>query len=341
MCILRETRLSGLRPPTRPHRTASRPRGDAPGAGLPGGARRRREAFRWWCSGCFRSCTATPRPSPHHEPAHLPAEVCWHPPTHPRCTRLPLCAPPLWCWCAWRGPGSQPRALTTRWSGGGGTAPWSWTCPCRWVCMCRRGRGWLWGAMDCRGIVGAGRRGEVGIPGTASSPCRSRWGGGGRAARGWHVGGCCKSGGRALADASCSPHAPSTASHLAATPAQPPTDAGQALGEMFNCNHFLVSQTNPHIVPLLNMKKAFSRKWANILEAELKHRRVRAGGREGGKHRRVRARGREGGSGADGLRCRPFALPCAHTRARPCPQPYPPPACVSCPPTPFPPLSPW
>ncbi|GFR50526.1 hypothetical protein Agub_g12795 [Astrephomene gubernaculifera] len=46
----------------------------------------------------------------------------------------------------------------------------------------------------------------------------------------------------------------------------------QALGEMFNCNHFLVSQTNPHIVPLLNLKKAFSRKWANVLEAELKHR---------------------------------------------------------------------
>ncbi|KAG2422528.1 hypothetical protein HXX76_015956 [Chlamydomonas incerta] len=46
----------------------------------------------------------------------------------------------------------------------------------------------------------------------------------------------------------------------------------QALGEMFNCNHFLVSQTNPHIVPLLNLKKALSRKWANVLEAELKHR---------------------------------------------------------------------
>ncbi|KAG2494204.1 hypothetical protein HYH03_007562 [Edaphochlamys debaryana] len=46
----------------------------------------------------------------------------------------------------------------------------------------------------------------------------------------------------------------------------------QALGEMFNCNHFLVSQTNPHIVPLLNIKKALSRKWANVLEAELKHR---------------------------------------------------------------------
>lgn len=41
---------------------------------------------------------------------------------------------------------------------------------------------------------------------------------------------------------------------------------------MFNCNHFLVSQTNPHIVPLLNLKKALSRKWANVLEAELKHR---------------------------------------------------------------------
>jgi TAG lipase/steryl ester hydrolase/phospholipase A2/LPA acyltransferase len=27
---------------------------------------------------------------------------------------------------------------------------------------------------------------------------------------------------------------------------------------MFNCNHFLVSQTNPHIVPLLNLKKAIA-----------------------------------------------------------------------------------
>ncbi|GAX78039.1 hypothetical protein CEUSTIGMA_g5481.t1 [Chlamydomonas eustigma] len=46
----------------------------------------------------------------------------------------------------------------------------------------------------------------------------------------------------------------------------------QALGEMFNCNHYLVSQTNPHIVPLLNLKRGLSTKWSKILEAELKHR---------------------------------------------------------------------
>ncbi len=44
------------------------------------------------------------------------------------------------------------------------------------------------------------------------------------------------------------------------------------LSEMFNCNHFLVSQTNPHIVPLLNIKRGLSRKWANLFELELKHR---------------------------------------------------------------------
>ena len=41
---------------------------------------------------------------------------------------------------------------------------------------------------------------------------------------------------------------------------------------MFNCNHYLVSQTNPHIVPLLNLKRGMSGKWGQILEAELKHR---------------------------------------------------------------------
>ena len=48
----------------------------------------------------------------------------------------------------------------------------------------------------------------------------------------------------------------------------------QALGEMFNCNHYIVSQTNPHIVPLLNIKKNLGdgSKVGNILEAELKHR---------------------------------------------------------------------
>jgi predicted acylesterase/phospholipase RssA len=44
------------------------------------------------------------------------------------------------------------------------------------------------------------------------------------------------------------------------------------LSEMFNCNHFIVSQTNPHIVPLLNLKKNLSRRWANLLELELRHR---------------------------------------------------------------------
>eukprot|EP00879_Flechtneria_rotunda_P003920 GHRR01004160.1.p1 GENE.GHRR01004160.1~~GHRR01004160.1.p1 ORF type:complete len:615 (+),score=190.72 GHRR01004160.1:341-2185(+) len=44
------------------------------------------------------------------------------------------------------------------------------------------------------------------------------------------------------------------------------------LSEMFNCNHFIVSQTNPHIVPLLNLKKSLSRRWANLLELELRHR---------------------------------------------------------------------
>lgn len=41
---------------------------------------------------------------------------------------------------------------------------------------------------------------------------------------------------------------------------------------MFNVNHFLVSQTNPHIVPLVNFKSLFPHKWGNIMEAELKHR---------------------------------------------------------------------
>lgn len=55
------------------------------------------------------------------------------------------------------------------------------------------------------------------------------------------------------------------------------------LSEMFNCNHFIVSQTNPHIVPLLNLKKSLSKRWANLLELELRHRWVwRSGGASGG-----------------------------------------------------------
>lgn len=46
----------------------------------------------------------------------------------------------------------------------------------------------------------------------------------------------------------------------------------RGLGEMFNVNYFLVSQTNPHIVPFLNLKKRCNRKLGNLLEAEWKHR---------------------------------------------------------------------
>jgi len=44
------------------------------------------------------------------------------------------------------------------------------------------------------------------------------------------------------------------------------------LREMFNVNYFLVSQTNPHIVPILNFKNQFNRKVANMIEIEWKHR---------------------------------------------------------------------
>ena len=46
----------------------------------------------------------------------------------------------------------------------------------------------------------------------------------------------------------------------------------RTLSEMFNVNYFLVSQTNPHIVPALNLKKHFNRKLGNLLEQEWKHR---------------------------------------------------------------------
>ena len=46
----------------------------------------------------------------------------------------------------------------------------------------------------------------------------------------------------------------------------------RSLSEMFNVNYFLVSQTNPHIVPALNLKKRFNRKLGNIIETEWKHR---------------------------------------------------------------------
>ena len=49
----------------------------------------------------------------------------------------------------------------------------------------------------------------------------------------------------------------------------------RSLSEMFNVNYFLVSQTNPHIVPVLNLKKRVNRKLGNLLEAEWKHRCLR------------------------------------------------------------------
>eukprot|EP00955_Chlamydomonas_euryale_P009036 96711-Chlamydomonas_euryale.AAC.1 len=46
----------------------------------------------------------------------------------------------------------------------------------------------------------------------------------------------------------------------------------QTLGEMFNCNHTIVSQANPHLLPLVHLQKQLSSRWSNIVEAELKHR---------------------------------------------------------------------
>ena len=46
----------------------------------------------------------------------------------------------------------------------------------------------------------------------------------------------------------------------------------RSLSETFNVNYFLVSQTNPHIVPALNLKKRFNRKLGNLVETEWKHR---------------------------------------------------------------------
>lgn len=46
----------------------------------------------------------------------------------------------------------------------------------------------------------------------------------------------------------------------------------RTLSELFNVNYFLVSQTNPHIVPAVNCKKLVNHKLGNLLEAEWKHR---------------------------------------------------------------------
>jgi TAG lipase/steryl ester hydrolase/phospholipase A2/LPA acyltransferase len=46
----------------------------------------------------------------------------------------------------------------------------------------------------------------------------------------------------------------------------------ETLKEMFNCNYFIVSQCNPIVMPLLNMKRTVSPTVGNILEMEFKHR---------------------------------------------------------------------
>lgn len=46
----------------------------------------------------------------------------------------------------------------------------------------------------------------------------------------------------------------------------------RGLSEMFGVNYFIVSQTNPHIVPLLNLKSRLNRTMYKVLESEFKHR---------------------------------------------------------------------
>lgn len=40
---------------------------------------------------------------------------------------------------------------------------------------------------------------------------------------------------------------------------------------MFSVNHFIVSQTNPHVVPFLNLKRRLGTAGA-VAESEFKHR---------------------------------------------------------------------
>lgn len=46
----------------------------------------------------------------------------------------------------------------------------------------------------------------------------------------------------------------------------------QTLREMFNVNYFIVSQTNPHILPLLNLRSKLNKRIATAIEIEWKHR---------------------------------------------------------------------
>lgn len=43
------------------------------------------------------------------------------------------------------------------------------------------------------------------------------------------------------------------------------------LSEMFNVNHFIVSQTNPHLVPLMSLRKVVPASVFNLVQAEIKH----------------------------------------------------------------------
>ena len=43
------------------------------------------------------------------------------------------------------------------------------------------------------------------------------------------------------------------------------------LAEMFNVNHFIVSQTNPHLVPLMTLKTLVPGPVFNMVKAEVKH----------------------------------------------------------------------
>jgi TAG lipase / steryl ester hydrolase / phospholipase A2 / LPA acyltransferase len=43
------------------------------------------------------------------------------------------------------------------------------------------------------------------------------------------------------------------------------------LSEMFNVNHFIVGQTNPHLVPLMSLRKVVPAPAFNLMQAEVKH----------------------------------------------------------------------
>lgn len=46
----------------------------------------------------------------------------------------------------------------------------------------------------------------------------------------------------------------------------------RGLSEQFNVNYYIVSQTNPHIVPLMSFRKRLPRTLYMLLESEFKHR---------------------------------------------------------------------